>query len=106
MVHGDDFTAVCNESGARWLEDMMKQHFEIKTKVLGKGRDPEIVVLNRTITMDPSGVSVASDAPHWNRPGASASPKPRRYTLPIKPSPPPPVARASRPAAARTLHTT
>ena len=64
MVHGDDFTAVCNEAGARWLEQVLQESFEIKTKVLGEKREHEIVVLNRKITWGPDGIGYEADLKH------------------------------------------
>ena len=65
-VHGDDFTAVCDDEGVAWLKNILGAHFEVKVNVLGlgKGCTGEITVLNRKITINQDGIWYQADGKH------------------------------------------
>ena len=51
LVHGDDFVCVGEAADLKWLEDRLKERFEIKSKTMGlrDGESREERILNRAI---------------------------------------------------------
>ena len=65
-VHGDDFSSTGTESDLRWMDGQLKSKFEVKTNVLGPGRNHErqLRVLNRVLTWNDDGISYEPDQRH------------------------------------------
>ena len=65
-VHGDDFTVTGPMESLLWMEEKMKQKFEVTSEILGpeEGSKKEIKVLNRTIRWTSSGVEYEPDQRH------------------------------------------
>eukprot|EP00973_Karenia_brevis_P072214 10032743-Karenia_brevis.AAC.1 len=66
MVHGDDFLSTAVESNLKWLENILKKEFEIKTKTIGPESTDEkqLKILNRIITYREHGVDYEPDPRH------------------------------------------
>ena len=66
MVHGDDFVTVGKRRDVKWLESKMKERFEIKTTIIGNGKEDckEGKVLNRIIRRNESGWEYEADQRH------------------------------------------
>jgi hypothetical protein len=66
-VHGDDFTFLGYEEDLDDLEDLLKSWFELKVRGrLGPDDtdDKEIVILGRTVTWHPEGITIKADQKH------------------------------------------
>ena len=66
MVHGDDYLCTGDESQLLWLESSLKSRYEIKSVMLGGGKDDEqeMRVSNRIITWTPQGIAYEPDQRH------------------------------------------
>ncbi len=66
MVHGDDFVTACGREDAKWFRKALEERFEIKTKVLGDGKDEsrEETVLNRVVRRTSEGWEYEADSRH------------------------------------------
>ncbi len=66
LVHGDDFVSTGTREEVRWFNKMLEQRFEVKTKVIGrgKGEDKEGKVLNRVIRVTEEGWEYEADQRH------------------------------------------
>ncbi len=58
FVHGDDFVCVAERSSLRWMEEVLKGRFGVKTQAVGKraaaGETQEARILNRVIRVTES----------------------------------------------------
>ena len=66
-VHGDDFTCSGSEEDLAWLEEKMKEKFEIKVEILGpdaRRHKQEIRVLNRVLRWTKEGIQYEPDQRH------------------------------------------
>ena len=66
IVHGDDYVSVGQESNLQWLEQRLKDKYEIKTKWLEykPEHQQEVRVLNRIITWNQQGIEYEADPRH------------------------------------------
>ena len=66
IVHGDDYVSVGQESDLQWLEQRLKDKYEIKTKWLGykPEHQQEVRVLNRIISWSEQGIEYEADPRH------------------------------------------
>ena len=66
LVHGDDFVCVGDSGDLRWLEDRLKDRFEIKSTMMGlkPGESREERILNRVIRVSESGWEYEADQRH------------------------------------------
>lgn len=66
MVHGDDYVSVGKESDLQWMEERLKDKYEIKTKWLGPEarHEQEIRALNRIVTWEKEGIGYEADPRH------------------------------------------
>ena len=66
MVHGDDFATTGRLEDTIWLEKKLKERFEIKTHMIGKGQDlsQEGKVFNRVIRRTEQGWEYEADPRH------------------------------------------
>ena len=68
VVHGDDFISEGSRADLKWLDSAMKEHFELKTEVLGPqkalGEVQEARVLNRVLKWESTGISWEPDPRH------------------------------------------
>ena len=66
LVHGDDFVCVGDSGDLRWLEDRLKDRFEIKSKMMGlkPGESREERILNRVIRVSENGWEYEADQRH------------------------------------------
>ena len=66
LVHGDDYACVGPLTQLKWLAQMMRKKFEIKTQTLGPESEclQEIKLLNRLIRWTPHGIEYEADPRH------------------------------------------
>ena len=68
LVHGDDYVAVGEPEGLRWMKTEVGKRFEIKTKVFGpdkaKGEQSEVSMLGRILEWHRDGVTYEADPRH------------------------------------------
>ena len=66
LVHGDDFVCVAEAIDLKWLEDRLKERFEIKSKTMGlrDGESREERILNRVIRVTEDGWEYEADQRH------------------------------------------
>ena len=66
MVHGDDYLSAAVKSSLDWLEQVLKNHYEIKTtRINHRNKDEsEGQVLNRVIRATPKGFELEADVRH------------------------------------------
>ena len=66
LVHGDDFVCVGETEELRWLEEKLKERFEIKSKMMGlrDGESREERILNRVIRVSENGWEYEADQRH------------------------------------------
>ena len=66
LVHGDDFVTQGDRTQAAWLKKELEKRFEIKTKVVGTGKDDvkEERILNRVIRAGAQGWEYEPDQRH------------------------------------------
>ena len=65
-VHGDDFLIVADSIELKWLEQQMKERYEVKCNTLGpdEGMQREARILNRTLKWLANGITYESDTKH------------------------------------------
>ncbi|MDA8582757.1 reverse transcriptase domain-containing protein [bacterium] len=66
LVHGDDFVSCGHRASLAWFKGKLDDRFEIKTKVIGRGKDEvaETRILNRVVRMTSSGWEYEPDQRH------------------------------------------
>ena len=66
LVHGDDFVCVGESEDLKWLEERLKERFEIKSKMMGlrDGESREERIFNRVIRASESGCEHDADQRH------------------------------------------
>ena len=66
IVHGDDFVTVGSRQDAKWMDDQLKERFEIKTVVIGsqEGESKEGKILNRVVRIKEEGWEYEADPRH------------------------------------------
>jgi hypothetical protein len=68
LAHGDDYVAVGELEGLRWMKTEVGERFEIKTKVFGpdtaKGEQSEVSILGRILEWHGDGVACEADPRH------------------------------------------
>ena len=65
-MHGDDFVAVGSEKDLEEVKEILLTRYELKTEVLGPGKDEkrEVRILNRVIRWCGDGVRLEADPRH------------------------------------------
>ena len=65
-IHGDDFVSVASDDNLKWLKQQIERKYELKTQVLGPGKEDfqEVKVLNRILRWANSGVTYEADPRH------------------------------------------
>ena len=65
-IHGDDFVSVGTDADLKWLRKEIEKKYELKTRVLGPGKEDEkqVKVLNRIVTWTDEGVQYEADPRH------------------------------------------
>ena len=66
VVHVDDFMCTGERIGVDWLENKVKQKFELTTETLGgeKGESKEVSFLGRRIRWKENGIEIEGDPKH------------------------------------------
>lgn len=66
IVHGDGYVSVAQEFDLQWLEQRLKDKYEIKTKWLGHKQDlqGEVRFFNRVMIWDQHGIGYEADPRH------------------------------------------
>ena len=66
IVHGGDYVSVAQESDLQWLEQRLKDKYQIKTNWLGpkQNHQQEIRVFNRIISWNQHGIGYEADPGH------------------------------------------
>lgn len=65
-VHVDDLIAAGPGESAKWLSESLRKHFEMKSEILGPGRDEvqRVQYLGRTICWTDLGITIEADPKH------------------------------------------
>ena len=65
-VHGDDFVSEGTYKSLKWMDDMLRKHFEVKTETMGEGLGlvKEMRLLNRLVTWTTPGIMWEPDPRH------------------------------------------
>ncbi len=65
-VHGDDFLSTGPRQELQWFRKQLETVYEIKTKVLGPGKDEnqEVRILNRILSWTEEGIQYEADPRH------------------------------------------
>ena len=66
VVHRDDFVSEGPKESLVWMDNCMREHFELKTEILGPGANEvkEIRILNRVLRWEENGISWEADQRH------------------------------------------
>ena len=66
LVHGDDFVAAGRREGIQHLSRTLREHYELKEKTLGPGKEEEleIRILGRILTWTTEGLILEADPGH------------------------------------------
>ena len=64
LVHGDDYVCAGMEIELKWLSEMLKKEYGLKTQLLGPNASAEGQVLNRVVRWKSTGWEIEADPRH------------------------------------------